>query len=52
MPDYVNKALKKLNHTKPLQPQNVPSVFHPPNYGKLQQMVEERQHAPTQAQQI
>ncbi len=33
MPDYVPKALKKFQHSPPLQPQFSPHQWHRPNYG-------------------
>ena len=35
MPDYVNKALGRLQHTKPKRPQYVPHHWMVPAYGKI-----------------
>ena len=38
MPEYVNKALGRLQHTKPKRPQYVPHRWMVPAYGKRLQM--------------
>ena len=51
MPGYVENALEKLQHTKPSRPQHAPSKYIPPNYGKKEQEVQEREFTLTKEKQ-